>query len=143
MVVHAPSPSQLESYETRALALTNTARRQHGLAPLRLNARLANAARRQSLWMADRRVVGHHPTDLLARVEKSGYEARRVAENVMGPDAGYRVISLALCTPEGAVASWLRSPGHRRNLLNKEVTEVGFAYHDGYWTQILARPKDQ
>jgi uncharacterized protein YkwD len=46
--------------------------------------------------------------------------------------------------PEQAIAGWMRSPGHRRNLLSPRFTEVGFGIaqrgSDIFYVQVLARP---
>nr|WP_090667840.1 CAP domain-containing protein [Aureimonas jatrophae] len=119
------------------LRAVNAFREANGLKPLRTNAQLDLAASRQSEAMAradrmDHAVAGALPS----RAERAGYHWGTVAENI---GRGY---------PDYAAAmkGWINSPGHRRNLLNPNVTEIGFAgarIGDGgtrYWTQILAAP---
>src|SRR6185369_16837206 len=48
-------------------------------------------------------------------------------------------------TPKEVVKSWMDSPGHRENILNKKYTELGIgiaADKNGelYYTQVFARP---
>lgn len=119
------------------LEAVNAFRKENGLKPLTTNAQLDLAAARQSEAMArvdrmDHEVAGALP----GRAERAGYHWGTVAENI---GRGY---------PDYAAAmkGWIHSPGHRRNLLNPNVTEIGFAGArigaDGtrYWTQILATP---
>lgn len=45
-------------------------------------------------------------------------------------------------TPKEVVNAWMNSPGHRANILKKEVSEIGVGYVNGgkyghYWTQMF------
>jgi uncharacterized protein YkwD len=72
------------------------------------------------------------------RVDAAGYQWGAVAENLA---AGYS-------STEEAMAGWKASAGHRKNLLNPLVTEIGIAAvstppgskHRNYWALILATP---
>ncbi|WP_062012195.1 CAP domain-containing protein [Aureimonas sp. AU4] len=119
------------------LRAVNAFRAENGLKPLSVNAQLDLAASRQSEAMAradrmDHQVAGALP----GRAERAGYHWGTVAENIGRGYADYGA----------AMKGWIGSPGHRRNLLNPNVTEIGFAGarigEDGtrYWTQILATP---
>ena len=104
MVLHAPQSDEVASFEARALALTNTYRRQHGLPALKTDSQLAHAALRHSKAMAKGGYVGHQEPgvrdSILARVRRSGFQAdracfgneidRRVGESdrVFGRDRG-------------------------------------------------------
>src|SRR4029079_7748759 len=73
-----------------------------------------------------------------ARFKSAGYWPAITVENI---GAGYHNL-------DEAMAGWIASPSHRRNLLDKDVTRLGIAvaynaegkFHD-YWTLILAAPK--
>ena len=46
--------------------------------------------------------------------------------------------------PEEVVAQWMRSPGHRANILNKDYKELGVGYcrkedteYTHYWIQMF------
>ena len=70
------------------------------------------------------------------RVRAAGYPYAVVAENLA---AGQR-------TAAEVVQGWLDSPGHRRNLLSPDVTQIGVAHavggeHGTLWTQVFGRPR--
>lgn len=139
-----PTASQSARYGHQALILTNSFRRQHGLAPLQRDRALDRAAQRHSAVMAKHRYLGHHEpggtNSILKRVRKAGYKAKLAAENVFGPSLQAPVIDHAILEPSHAVNGWTKSPGHRKNLLNPRAVHVGFGYVNGYWTQVLAAP---
>jgi uncharacterized protein YkwD len=131
----------------RLVAATNQARQAHGCPPVTLNEPLNRAAQSHSMNMALDDFFGHvGPDESTAadRVSAAGYRWQDVAENLT---AGYS-------TPEEAVEAWLSSEGHRRNLLNCDLTEMGAGLYylksdtgrirdmNYYWTQVLARPQD-
>ena len=87
-----------------------------------------------------------HKTRLLAsggslpkRVTAAGYHWGAAAENL---GAGYSSLN-------DVISGWKASAGHRRNLLNPNVTEIGIAAvatppgskHRNYWALILAAPQ--
>ena len=68
------------------------------------------------------------------RMRDAGYQYRRAAENVA---AGTR-------SPADTVAAWMNSAGHRANILNCELREIGVGFvedpgdplrYGTYWTQ--------
>jgi uncharacterized protein YkwD len=128
----------------RALAQTNTYRAQSGCPPLRENAQLDQAALQHSQDMALNGYFDHTspsgqtPWD---RIHTAGYQYSAAAENIA---AGYS-------TPEAVIDAFFNetppNDGHRRNLLNCSLRDVGFgfAYRGGspygsYWTQDFATP---
>ena len=121
-----------------ALALVNNFRSRNGLKPLRINEKLMQAASWQTAAMASRNKMDHAVAGALpGRVERFGYEWSTVAENIGRNYSDYGA----------AMVGWINSPGHRKNLLNPNVTEIGFAggrLREGgpsYWTQIFGAPK--
>ncbi|NJR62658.1 MAG: hypothetical protein HC769_29995, partial [Cyanobacteria bacterium CRU_2_1] len=44
-------------------------------------------------------------------------------------------------TPSEVVRSWMKSPGHRQNILNPNFTEIGVGYSQNYWTQVFAKSR--
>lgn len=45
-------------------------------------------------------------------------------------------------TPQDVVAAWMKSPGHRKNILNPDFTHIGIGYAKGersriYWAQMF------
>lgn len=120
-----------------ALASINAFRAQSGLGSVRFDAVLDKAADRQARAMAARGNLSHSVDGRLpSRVASFGYNWAAVSENI-----GWNYRS----TP-AVITGWKNSPGHRRNLLNPNVTEIGFAAATGsngqpYWALILGREK--
>lgn len=107
------------------LRLTNSSRAQHGLAPLQWNGSLNSAAFAHSEEMLTLNYFSHtSPTpgrgDPSSRVRAAGVNPSRVAENIFQAD-GYPLETIA----EVTVDTWLRSPGHRANILDPQVTHIG------------------
>jgi uncharacterized protein YkwD len=143
LILTEPAHAQPYDAEARVLELINTERADQGCPPLRLNAKLTEAAERQSRAMAKHNVFSHTDPDGTTpgnRVHATGYTYLMVGENI---EAG-------IDNPEDAVAGWMRSPGHRANILTCAYRETGIAlYDDGedtrssyryYWTQVFAMP---
>lgn len=103
--------------EAELLRLLNQDRKLAGLPPLALDARLTKIARAHSEEMAKQRSVFHHspttgtPED---RVRRAHIKNTMLAENLA--QAG---------TEEEAERSLMDSPGHRRNILDPQLTKVG------------------
>jgi uncharacterized protein YkwD len=121
--VEAPKRSALE---TGVLTQINVVRREHGLAPLRLNVRLRAAADMHSRAMVTGGFFSHESRDGTAfwkRVARFYPQGSRrywsVGENLLwsSPDVD----------AAGAVRMWLNSPPHRENLLNARWREVGLS----------------
>lgn len=127
------------------LNLTNQERSEKGLKPLKLNNQLINIAEDHSQSMAINDFVAHKdPTDGSSsqdRIEDGGYKWSRWGENVAAGQS----------TPEDVMNGWMKSPGHRSNLLNPNFTEMGIGYeflandkgsvnYNHYWTQVFGTP---
>jgi uncharacterized protein YkwD len=107
------------------VCVTNAERRGYGLRKLRVNLRLATAARRHSLDMVRRGYFAHTGPSgdtFVQRIRAAGYlnSARRwlVGEN-LGWGSG------ASGSPRAIVKAWMRSPEHRKILLRPSYREVG------------------
>ncbi|SFY34415.1 CAP domain-containing protein [Streptomyces atratus] len=114
----------------RVLKLVNSERRKAGCSPLILDAELTKAAQAHSADMASHKNMSHSGSDSSApgyRIARAGYDWSSYGENVAH---GYS-------TPESAMADWMDSPGHKRNILDCSFKEigVGLAQPGGYWTQ--------
>lgn len=104
----------LSATESSVIARTNEARAQRGLGPLAADAALMNASRRQAAWMARNRNLSH---------------GQGVTEN----------IAMGQSSAAATVADWMRSDGHRANILGSH-RRIGVAMAraaDGtiYWCQ--------
>ena len=135
----SPRPAVLDAPLGEVLALTNVERAAHGLAPLRHDVRLSRAAQAHSVDQAARDVLSHTGGDGSSagdRIERAGYGWGMWAENVA---AGYPSAS-------AVVAGWMRSPGHRANILRTSAVDVGLGVAESaggrpYWTQVLSAPR--
>jgi uncharacterized protein YkwD len=113
-------PAQL-SFEEQVIDLINQERARAGLAALNSDARLIVSARKHSQDMADRGFFSHtgsNGSNPGQRMSAAGYTWRTYAENIA---AGYP-------TPENVMRGWMDSPGHRANILSKDVRDVGVGY---------------
>lgn len=103
--------------------------------PLTMNGALRCAARVHSRDMAERGYFDHDNPDgesPFDRMERAGYQFRAAGENIA---QGYP-------TPEAVVDGWLESPGHCRNIMSPDFTEIGVGFWSmgSYWTQTFAAP---
>jgi uncharacterized protein YkwD len=107
------------------VAYTNEVRQRAGLPPLRGNDRLATAAMAHAKQMAREDTLSHVLDGKNAgdRIAAAGYRFSCWGENLAWLK-GYDDPAAE------AVKGWLDSPGHRRNLLHPDFTEIGVAY----WT---------
>jgi uncharacterized protein YkwD len=115
-----------DDLESGVLVEINALRRKHGLAPLRLNARLRAAADTHSAAMANRGFFSHDSADgtifwkRVARFYPQGSKRYwSVGENLLwsSPDVD----------PAGALRMWLASAPHRKVLLTSRWQEVGLS----------------
>ena len=132
-----PSPER-EAYGAKVIAGTNALRAAQGLPALRRSALLDAAAQAQACDNAARNALTHRGSDgsnVFTRVRGAGYPAARATENAgQGFTGG----------PEQMLAFWNASPGHRANLLDPAVTEIGFGLAQGAkpaWILVAARPR--
>jgi uncharacterized protein YkwD len=103
------------------IAISNNARARAGLPPLRTSSLLNSVAKTRAFDMIDKGYFGHvSPTgegvsDVAQRI---GYRYRRLSENIASGD---------FLNNQKIVNGWLQSPGHRANMLNPEVRDIGVA----------------
>lgn len=120
-----PSHGQTKQARRAVLCLINRERGGRGLRPLRSNRKLRGAAVRHSLSMARHNFFDHtSPTGstMSSRIKGAGY-TRRARSWSVGENIAWGSGSLA--TPRQIVAAWMRSPGHRANILNGSFREIG------------------
>jgi uncharacterized protein YkwD len=117
--------------QAAVVRILNAARAEHGLAPLRRDARLARAATRHSRDMVAHRYFAHESRDgarFSSRIAATGFMPARgrwwVGENLAwGRDHD--------AAPESIVQAWLRSPTHRRVMLSARYRRVGIGVASG------------
>jgi len=122
------------TFESQVFILLNAERTNRGIAPLTRNAKLDSAAQRHSNDMACNNFFDHTGSDGSSpwdRMDQAGYNWMRAAENIAG---GYS-------TPASVVAGWMNSSGHKANILNADLKDIGIAYaykstttYGHYWT---------
>ncbi|GAA3441835.1 S8 family serine peptidase [Planomonospora venezuelensis] len=124
--------------EKRVIDLVNQARADYGCAPVVFDARLYTAALGHSTDMAGNRYFSHTSKDGRTpadRIREAGFSPLRAwAENIAW---GQR-------SAESVTDVWMRSRGHRANILNCKLTHIAVAYAKNsggvpYWTQVFAR----
>ena len=110
--------------ERRIGSCVNRHRRAHGIAALEPSAALTKAARHHARNMARYRFFDHTdpwgrgPDERVALFDERDW---RAGENI---GAGYRSVG-------AACAGWMRSAGHRENILNTDYEYVGGGYARG------------
>jgi uncharacterized protein YkwD len=117
IVVHAQP--QTTAAERALFDAANRERAAQGLAQLRWDNALANAAHDHALLMAQRNALSHQfpgEPPLQDRARVAGARFTEIAENVA------EGLSAAVIH-----SSWMHSPPHRANLLDPELTAIGIA----------------
>ena len=107
------------------LCLLNKRRAANGARKLRANQRLAKAARAHAADMVRRRYFAHTAPGGVSFVD------RIMRQDYVNPGQGWTLGenlawgSYQLATPKSIVHSWMASPGHRANILNRKFREIG------------------
>ncbi|GAB7387824.1 SafA/ExsA family spore coat assembly protein [Bacillaceae bacterium] len=136
--VNVPLEQPLHPFERQVIQLVNQERAKRGLPALQANAELSRVARIKSQDMRDRGYFSHtSPTygSPFQMLKAFGISYRAAGENIAAGQP----------TPAQVVQGWMKSPGHRQNILNPNFTEIGVGYAQGgamrhYWTQMFIRP---
>jgi uncharacterized protein YkwD len=113
--------------------LVNRARHRHGLRRVRSNGRLKRAAERHTAYMKRHHCFSHRcpgEPSFLSRLRRVNYVVGglrrwKVGENIAW--AGGRKGG----TPKAIVRGWMRSPGHRANILDRHYRQVGVGFASG------------
>ena len=128
-----PAGAATVSVQNQVIQLVNVQRAKVGCRALVLDARLSRAAQAHSIDMAKRRYFSHTSLDgrtFAQRIRAQGYTGSVIGENIA---AGYP-------TPQAVMDAWMKSPGHKANILNCRYTAIGVGSAVGgpyryYWTQ--------
>jgi uncharacterized protein YkwD len=127
------TPSTWPEAEQQVLKLTNLERKAHGLPPLKWDEDLARAARFHAAHMANHGYFDHDTWGKSGQLECfkriSRFTKKGSSENIA---RGQR-------TPKAVVDSWMKSPGHRANILRKETKTLGVGVCGTYWVQNFGR----
>lgn len=129
------------SLESELLRLTNIERQKAGLPALRLSPKLSKAAQSHAIDMAKNNYFSHtgkNGSSMASRARLIAYQYSFIGEN----------IAAGLATADGTIRQWMNSSGHRRNILNRNFTEIGFGYanspnseYNHYWVQVFGTPQ--
>jgi len=132
--------SQVTLKPETAQAMINGYRAKRGLAPLTLEKHLTRAALHHAKDLSNGDRISHtgsDGSDPWTRVRESGYRPQLAAENV---GAGQRSFAEVL-------QGWKDSPGHNKNLLVADATQMGVALvtkagsrYQTFWVLVLGNP---
>jgi len=120
-----PTRSNTERIEAATLCLVNVQRAHHGERALRPNADLNRSAAAHSEDMVARNYFDHTSPageTVLDRIKASTYLPPSVGY-ILGENIALGTMQLA--TPAAIVDSWMKSPGHRANILNGDFRDSG------------------
>ncbi|HEV2753267.1 MAG TPA: CAP domain-containing protein [Solirubrobacteraceae bacterium] len=120
------SASDMSRARSATLCLLNRERRERGRASLTRSRQLERSARAYSERMVNERFFAHEAPDgrgLVERIrDRTGYLVRTaswaVGENLAWGSGGR-------ATPREIVRSWMNSPGHQRNILDRRFRHLG------------------
>ena len=125
----------VKDQSSEALDLLNKFRASQGLGPVTIDPTLIEVAKFQAVAMASRDALTHEVSgDFMTRINAAGFTNSSAIENVGASHA----------TAADAIASWIKSPYHRENMLMKDATRMGMAKADApnsrygnYWSLDL------
>jgi len=119
--------------------LTNQQRKEQGVPELVANEQLCQVARKHAARMAALGTLDHTLDGITfdKRIEATGYRCSAAGENISNAPSA-----------ELSLAGWMKSPGHRGNIMSPGYTEVGVATATSandrrYWVQVFATPANQ
>lgn len=133
----APPPDEpvdeAAGLETGVIEATNAVRAEAGCGPLRVDERLTAAARAHSRDMRVRDFFSHENPDGESpadRAAAAGYDSWGAENIAMGQQDADAVMD-----------AWMKSPGHRKNILNCDYQAIGVGVDVGdggpWWTQMF------
>jgi uncharacterized protein YkwD len=133
-----PTRGNLEVVRTAVLCLHNAERARHGLPKLSESPRLRRAAERHSSHMVDAHFFDHTSpggTTMLDRIRRTGY-----TNGARGWSLGENIAwgSGRLATAAQIQRAWMKSPGHRANILQRSFREIGIGIETGLPVRLSA-----
>ena len=126
-----PAEASNATVKRATLCLLNRQRKAHGRRALKPNKRLARAARKHARDMVERNYFSHTAPGGVSFVD------RIMRQDYVNPGEGWTLGenlawgSYQLATPKSIVRSWMHSLGHRANILNTSVREIGIGVVQG------------
>ncbi len=127
-ILESVDKAEAANFQKQLLKLHNKARKKKGRPKLRLQSSLKRAAQGYAVVMANAGVLSHIGPDgstFDQRIIAQGGNFSTMAENIAQGQTNAKEVHRA----------WMRSSGHKRNILNKRFRSVGFgmAGSDFYW----------
>ena len=134
--------SMNSSFEQEVLKLTNKVRKKKGLKSLKWDETLSYSARYHAKDMGEDDYFEHDSYDRKGkRLVKSCAIFDRIESFIRYPFLAEN-ISAGRTSPEEVVKAWMKSPGHKKNILDRNMTRLGVGYYyvEGseyghYWVQ--------
>ncbi|MEK3977573.1 CAP domain-containing protein [Psychrobacillus sp. FSL K6-2836] len=133
--VKDPTPEVKEEVKVtseiqQVVDLTNKERAKAGLKALQIDTKLTQSAQAKSQDMKNKNYFSHtSPTygSPFDQMKSFGITYKSAAEN----------IAMGQRSPAEVVDAWMKSPGHRANIMNGSYTHIGVGLSDSgyYWTQ--------
>lgn len=131
--IHIANQENSQSVEQQVLNLVNEERSKSGLPSLEMDTAISKVANLKSEDMRDSNYFNHasptygSPFDMM---KSFGISYRYAGENIAAGQP----------SADAVMKSWMNSPGHKANILNKNYTHIGIGHVTGgkythYWTQ--------
>jgi len=135
--VTIPLKPDIKSIEQQVIELTNQERAKQGLPALKADWQLSRVARYKSADMRDKGYFSHDsPTygSPFQMMKSFNVQYTKAAENIAAGQTSAKAV----------VDAWMNSSGHRKNILDRELTYIGVGYAKGgsyghYWTQMFIK----
>ena len=126
--IPAQAAQWMDSYAQRVVSETNIERARYGLSALKVDPALSAAAR----------IRAEEIVQKFSHTRPDGSRWNTVSSIAYGEN-----IARGQKTPDKAVAAWMTSEGHRRNILRESYGSIGVACIKSgnvyYWVQIFGK----
>ena len=139
-------PSSDEAFEQEVLRLVNQIRLDNALLPLKQVDSLTSAARFHAADMSEENYFSHTSHDRVnGELVESCQWNDRIQTYYTGWDMISENIAAGFATPQAVVDGWMKSAGHKQNILSPNNWETGISYFKGsgsyarYWVQDFGR----
>lgn len=128
----SPAETSLADARETTLCLLNEERTSRGLRPLREHVQLRSAAQSYAQLMDDENFFDHVSpggSTMVDRLKRSTSYLRSGRSWVVGENLAWGAGGAE--TPARIVQAWMKSPGHRRNILNGRFRDIGIGITPG------------
>lgn len=106
----------------------NAERQKRGIAPLKLYSKVNTTAQAKAKDMYKTGKFSHYSPNLgfcFQQYQKAGIKYYAGGEN----------IAYGFSSSSKAMKAWMKSPGHKANILSEDYSHIGVGYYKGYWVQ--------